>query len=123
VVLALEIVEHVANVEAFLQTSARLVAPGGLFVMATLNRTSKAFALAVVGAEYVLRWLPRGTHDWRKFVRPVEAARALRAAGLEVGDPIGVSYTPVLDRWRITGDASVNYMLTARRPGGTSRDN
>jgi 2-polyprenyl-6-hydroxyphenyl methylase/3-demethylubiquinone-9 3-methyltransferase len=115
IVLALEIVEHVADVDEFLSACAELVAPGGLLVLATLNRTPKAFALAVVGAEYVLGWLPRGSHDWSKFVKPSEAAAALNKAGLNADAPVGVSFNPILGRWRLSEDASVNYMLAARR--------
>jgi 2-polyprenyl-6-hydroxyphenyl methylase/3-demethylubiquinone-9 3-methyltransferase len=115
VVLALEIVEHVADPDAFLATCARLVAPGGLLVVSTLNRTPKAFALAIVGAELVLRWLPRGTHDWSKFLKPEEVAAPLAEQGLAVGETVGVAYDPVAGIWRLSRDASVNYMLTARR--------
>ena len=115
IVLNLEVVEHVADIEAFLHTSATLVKPGGMMVMATINRTLKAFALAKIGAEYVLRWLPAGTHDPRKFVKPEEAKPALVRAGLTVTAESGVSYNPLLDLWRISEDTSVNYMLTAVR--------
>ena len=115
IVLALEIVEHVADVDVFLKTCARLLAPGGLLVLSTLNRTPKAFALAIVGAEHVLRWLPRGTHDWSKFVTPEEMRAPLAAEGLTVAPAVGVSYTPIADRWRLSRDVSVNYMMTARR--------
>jgi 2-polyprenyl-6-hydroxyphenyl methylase/3-demethylubiquinone-9 3-methyltransferase len=118
VVLALEVVEHVADVDLFLECCAALVRPGGLLVMATLNRTTKAFALAVVGAEYVLRWLPRGTHDWRKFVKPSEAVRALRGSGLDVSELCGVAYSPLTGRWALApSDLDVNYMLVAGKPG------
>ncbi len=113
IVLNLEVVEHVADVELFLQTSASLVKPGGMMVMATLNRTLKALALAKIGAEYVLRWLPAGTHDPRKFVKPEEAKTALVNAGLTVTAEAGVTYNPLMDIWRIGDDTSVNYMLTA----------
>lgn len=113
IVLNLEVVEHVADVDLFLQTSASLVKPGGIMVMATLNRTLKALALAKIGAEYILRWLPAGTHDPRKFVKPEEAKSALTNAGLTVTAEAGVSYNPLMDIWRIGDDVSVNYMLTA----------
>jgi 2-polyprenyl-6-hydroxyphenyl methylase / 3-demethylubiquinone-9 3-methyltransferase len=115
VVLAMEVVEHVADVPAFVAAAASTVRPGGLFVAATLNRTLRAFALAIVGAEYVLRWLPRGTHDWEKFVTPDELARAATLGGLEVTDRIGVVYDPLRDRWRTASDLSVNYMIAATR--------
>lgn len=117
VVLALEIVEHVADVDLFLACCADLVKPGGVLILSTLNRTTKAFALAIVGAEYVMRWLPRGTHDWRKFLKPSEVARGLRAAGLQVEELAGIVYSPITGRWRIDRhDLDVNYMLLAARP-------
>ena len=115
-ILALAVIEHVADPTQFLADCASLVAPGGLMVMATLNRTAKAFALAVVGAEHVLRWLPVGTHDWSKFVTPQEASAALTGAGLAVQDPVGVSFSPLSGRWTLGRDASVNYMIVATRP-------
>ena len=87
--------------------------PGGVLVLSTLNRTAKAFALAIVGAEYVLRWLPRGTHDWRKFVRPSELAAGLRRAGLELGDLSGIVYNPLNDKWTLGRDLDVNYLGVA----------
>jgi 2-polyprenyl-6-hydroxyphenyl methylase/3-demethylubiquinone-9 3-methyltransferase len=83
--------------------------------VATLNRTAKAFALAIVGAEYVMRWLPRGTHDWRKFVKPSELAHPLRRAGLTIERLTGVTYNPLTDRWSLSRDLDVNYMLAAKR--------
>ncbi|MEZ5830074.1 MAG: bifunctional 2-polyprenyl-6-hydroxyphenol methylase/3-demethylubiquinol 3-O-methyltransferase UbiG [Dongiaceae bacterium] len=115
IVLAMEVVEHVANVDAFIASCAQLVNPGGLMFFATLNRTAKAFALAIVGAEYVMRWLPRGTHDWRKFVKPSELAHPLRRAGFEIERLTGVAYNPLADRWSLTRDLDVNYMLAAKR--------
>ncbi len=116
-VLILEVVEHVADVGAFVATVGSLVKPGGMVVASTINRTLKAFALAIVGAEYVLRWLPRGTHSYEKLVTPAELAAAFRAAGLAPADETGVMYIPVADRFRLTGDMDVNYMMTAERPG------
>lgn len=113
IVLNLEAVEHAADPDAFLALSAGMVRPGGLMVVATINRTAKAFLLAKIGAEYVLGWLPRGTHDPRKFVKPEEATRALAGAELAVTEQIGVSYNPLMDAWRLTGDMDVNYMLAA----------
>ena len=111
-----EVVEHVADVDLFLGSCAELVRPGGLMVVATLNRTPKAFTLAIVGAEYVLGWLPRGTHQWRKFVKPSEIADALRPRGMELTEIRGVSYNPVSDRWRLSDDLAVNYMTVATKP-------
>lgn len=116
VVLNLEVVEHVADPEQFLRDTARLVAPGGLMLVATLNRTPKAFALAIVGAEYVLGWLPRGTHEWSKFLKPREIVDALTGAGLTVRAPQGVSYNPLMDSWRLSQDTDVNYMIVSARP-------
>ncbi|MSP87830.1 MAG: bifunctional 2-polyprenyl-6-hydroxyphenol methylase/3-demethylubiquinol 3-O-methyltransferase UbiG [Alphaproteobacteria bacterium] len=113
VVLALEIVEHVADLDLFLDAAASMVKPGGAIILATLNRTARAFAFAIVGAEYVLGWLPRGTHDWRKFVRPSELARGLRRNGLEVGELAGVSYNPLTDDWSLGRDVGVNYLAFA----------
>ncbi len=114
VVVNMEVVEHVADREAFLAASARLVAPGGAMVLATLNRTPKAFALAIVGAEYLLRWLPRGTHDWHRFVRPSELVKALRRHGLVTEEVAGLVYSPFTDRWRVSaGDTDVNYLVFA----------
>lgn len=115
VVLNMEVVEHVANVDGFLRASCELVAPGGCMFVATLNRTVKSFAFAIVGAEYVMRWLPRGTHDWHKFLRPSEIAANLRQGGLSVDEFAGLSFDPLRDRWRVGSDLSVNYMGYATR--------
>lgn len=120
VVLILEVVEHVADVDYFVRTCAMLVRPGGLVIASTINRTLKAFALAIVGAEYVLRWLPRGTHSYDKLVRPSELAAAFRRADLAPRHETGVMYVPIADRWRLTGDMDVNYMMTAARAGEIS---
>lgn len=114
-VLNMEVVEHVADLDVFMAASCALVKPGGVLVAATLNRTPKAFLLAVVGAEYLLRWLPRGTHDWRRFVRPSELAGLLRGGGLTVSEIVGVTYNPLADTWRRTRDLEVNYMVFAVR--------
>ncbi len=116
IVLNLEAVEHAADPVLFLQTSAALVMPGGMMVVATINRTLKAFALAKVGAEYVLRWLPRGAHDPRKFVKPEEVEAALKPAGMTVTATAGVAYHPLFDVWRLSNDLGVNYMTTATKP-------
>jgi 2-polyprenyl-6-hydroxyphenyl methylase/3-demethylubiquinone-9 3-methyltransferase len=117
IVLAMEVVEHVTDVELFVARCGEMVKPGGLMVVATLNRTLKSFALAIVGAEYVLRWLPRGTHQWDKFVTPNELEIALERASLRVIDQQGVIYNPLADRWQIARDMDVNYMLVAERTG------
>jgi 2-polyprenyl-6-hydroxyphenyl methylase/3-demethylubiquinone-9 3-methyltransferase len=116
VVLALEIVEHVADRTGFVASLGALAAPGGLVVMSTLNRTLKSFALAIAGAEYVLGWVPRGTHDWRKFVRPAELARDLRHAGLTVTDAVGLTYQPAGGSWRASSDLDINYLMMAAQP-------
>ena len=116
VVLAMEVVEHVTDVNAFVATCAAMVKPGGLMIAATLNRTLKSFALAIVGAEYVLRWVPRGTHRWDKFVTPVELETAIEHSGLRVTGERGVIYNPFADRWQLSSDMDVNYMLVAQRP-------
>jgi 2-polyprenyl-6-hydroxyphenyl methylase / 3-demethylubiquinone-9 3-methyltransferase len=112
-VLALEIIEHVADRPAFLGACAALVKPGGALIVSTLNRTLKAYLLAIVGAEYVLRWLPAGTHDWRKFVQPHELARELRGAGLILSDVSGMAYSPLTGEWTLSRDADVNYLALA----------
>jgi len=111
VVLAMEVVEHVNDVKEFVATCASMVKPGGLMIAATLNRTLKSFALAIVGAEYVLRWLPRGTHQWDKFVTPNELELAFERGGLQVTGERGVIYNPFADRWQLSSDMDVNYML------------
>ena len=116
IVLNMEVVEHVADPAAFLQTTARLVSPGGLMFVATINRTARALALAIIGAERILRWLPPGTHDYDKLVRPEEIVAALRdEAGIRLDPPVGVSYNPLMDSWSLGRDLGVNYMVVARR--------
>jgi len=116
VVLAMEVVEHVADVGLFVGRCAEMVKPGGLMIVATINRTLKSFALAIVGAEYVLRWLPRGTHRWEKFVTPVELKIVLKQSGLDAIDEAGVVYNLLADRWQTSKDMDVNYMIAAARP-------
>ncbi|HLO74877.1 MAG TPA: bifunctional 2-polyprenyl-6-hydroxyphenol methylase/3-demethylubiquinol 3-O-methyltransferase UbiG [Magnetospirillum sp.] len=111
VVLTMEVIEHVPDPSRFIALAAGAAKPGGAFMGATLNRTTKSYALAVMGAEYILRWLPAGTHDWRKFVKPSEFAGFLRAAGVEVRDLKGMAYVPFRDEWHETTDLDVNYML------------
>ena len=115
VVLAMEVIEHVADVPAFVALAASLIEPGGLIALSTLNRTLKSFALAIVGAEYVLRWLPPGTHHWEQFVTPDELTAALRAAGLKETQRRGVSYDPLCRKWRLSEDLAVNYFMAGRK--------
>lgn len=116
VVIALEIVEHVADVPAFINALGALVRPGGLLVMSTLNRTAKSWAGAIVGAERLLRWLPVGTHDWNKFLTPAELEAAIAAAGLEVVDSKGMVLNPITGDWTLSDrDLSMNYILTAEK--------
>ncbi|MES0812983.1 bifunctional 2-polyprenyl-6-hydroxyphenol methylase/3-demethylubiquinol 3-O-methyltransferase UbiG [Roseibium sp. SCPC15] len=115
VVLNMEVVEHVADVPLFMEATSQMVKPGGLMFVATINRTLKAYALAIVGAEYVLRWLPKGTHSYEKLVKPSEIEAPVKAAGLKVIDRSGVSYNPLTDTWSQSRDMDVNYMLLAER--------
>ena len=117
IVLAMEVVEHVVDVPAFVETCADMVKPGGLIFAATINRTLKSFALAIVGAEYVLRWVPAGTHQWEKFVTPKELEAAMRGGGVEMFDIAGVTYNPLRDAWGKSRDVGVNYMCVGRRVG------
>lgn len=118
IVLNLEVVEHVADAKGFLAATARLVRPGGMTVAATLNRTAKAYLLAIVGAEYVLGWVARGTHDWRRFVRPAELAQGLALGGVDLTEMTGVAFDPLRRQWRLSpGDLSVNYMAFGIRRG------
>ncbi|SHN00738.1 bifunctional 2-polyprenyl-6-hydroxyphenol methylase/3-demethylubiquinol 3-O-methyltransferase UbiG [Roseibium suaedae] len=116
VVFNMEVVEHVADVPLFMAETARMVRPGGLMFVATINRTLKAYALAIVGAEYVLRWLPKGTHSYEKLVRPEEIETPLAKAGMSVIDRCGVTFNPLTDTWNRSRDMDVNYMLLAERP-------
>lgn len=115
VVLNMEVVEHVSDVDFFLTTCASMVRPGGMTFVATINRTMKAAALAIFAAENVLRWLPRGTHQYEKLVRPEEIEKPLNASGLTVTDRTGVFFNPLLNQWNLSKDMDVNYMLVARR--------
>jgi 2-polyprenyl-6-hydroxyphenyl methylase / 3-demethylubiquinone-9 3-methyltransferase len=118
IVLALEIVEHVADIDLFLRSCGQLTKPGGLVFLSTLNRTAKAWALAIAGAEYLLRWLPRGTHDWKKFLKPSEVVRGLRSGGVETQEIVGVVYSPLSRAWSLNKrDLDVNYMLYGTKPG------
>lgn len=115
VVLNMEVVEHVADRSLFLETASKLVKPGGAMVLSTLNRTLKSLALAKIGAEYLLRWVPAGTHDWRQFVRPSELARELTPHGMAIQDLTGLSYNPVDGGWRQSRDLDINYMMFATK--------
>jgi 2-polyprenyl-6-hydroxyphenyl methylase/3-demethylubiquinone-9 3-methyltransferase len=115
-ILNMEVIEHVADPGEYLRTCARLLAPGGLMIVATLNRTLKALALAKIGAEYILRWLPPETHDWNKFLKPGEIRGFLAGEPLKVEGPFGVSFNPLTGRWTRSSDVDVNYMMTVARP-------
>lgn len=115
IVMALEIIEHVADVNLFYDALAALVKPGGLLILSTLNRTPKSYALGIIGAEYVLRWVPRGTHSWRKFIRPSEMAEALARRGYAVSDTTGLTFSPLSGKFLLNPkDLDVNYLLTAK---------
>ena len=114
-VLNLEVIEHAADAGAYLRETARLIAPDGLMIVATLNRTAKSLALAKIGAEYLLRWAPIGTHDWRKFVTPAEVRGFLAGEPFEVEGPFGVVFDPLLGRWKRSPDADVNYLMVVTR--------
>jgi 2-polyprenyl-6-hydroxyphenyl methylase/3-demethylubiquinone-9 3-methyltransferase len=114
-VLAMEVVEHVADVGLFVDLAAAMVKPDGLLFVATLNRTMKSFALAIVGAEYILRWLPRGTHQWDKFITPNELEIAIEQSGMHVTGESGMMYNLLADRWQLSSDTDVNYMVVAEK--------
>jgi 2-polyprenyl-6-hydroxyphenyl methylase/3-demethylubiquinone-9 3-methyltransferase len=116
VVTCLEMLEHVPDPASTVASCARLVKPGGAVFFSTINRNPKAYLFAVIGAEYILNLLPKGTHDYAKFLRPAELARHARDAGLEVQEIIGMSYNPLTKTYRLGSDTSVNYLLRARRP-------
>jgi 2-polyprenyl-6-hydroxyphenyl methylase/3-demethylubiquinone-9 3-methyltransferase len=114
-VLALEVIEHLADRDVFLRALGRLVVPGGAVIAATINRTLRSFALAIVGAEYVLGWIPHGTHDWRKFVRPSELILELRRNRLCATEIAGLVYRPDTHEWTLSRDIAVNYLVSAIR--------
>ncbi|MFC7291293.1 bifunctional 2-polyprenyl-6-hydroxyphenol methylase/3-demethylubiquinol 3-O-methyltransferase UbiG [Hirschia litorea] len=115
VVLNLEVVEHVADAHQFIKDTASLVKPGGLIFVASINRTSKAFALAIVGAEYIMGWLPKGTHEFHKLVKPDEVRNALKAGHMQIEETTGVSYNPLSGEWSLSSDTMVNYMCVASK--------
>lgn len=117
IILNMEVVEHVADVDFFISTCASMVKPGGMMFIATINRTMKAMALAIVGAEYVLRWLPKGTHQYEKLVRPEELEKPLLTSGMQIDDRTGVFFSPLTNQWNLSRDMDVNYMVLASRPG------
>jgi len=119
IVLNMEVVEHVSNVPLYMKSCADLVAPGGLLFSATINRTARAFALAKFAAEYVLRWLPPGTHDWNKFLTPDELKALVTRNGLTIADETGVVFHPLADEWRKSRDMGINYMVLAERPSAS----
>jgi 2-polyprenyl-6-hydroxyphenyl methylase / 3-demethylubiquinone-9 3-methyltransferase len=116
VVTCLEVLEHVPDVEATIAACVRMLKPGGLFFFATLNRTPKSYLMAILGAEYVLGWLPRGTHRYEKFIRPSELFAAMRHGGLEPAELRGMSYRILTDRFELSDDLDVNYLGFARKP-------
>jgi len=116
IVLALEIIEHVADIDVFYDALVKLVKPGGLIILSTMNRTPKSYAMAIVGAEYILRWLPRGTHSWSKFIKPSEMSRALTTRGLAIRETQGMVFAPL--EWKFTLDSKdldVNYLMVATK--------
>jgi 2-polyprenyl-6-hydroxyphenyl methylase/3-demethylubiquinone-9 3-methyltransferase len=115
VILNMEVIEHVADPGEYLRTTSGLLAPGGLMILATLNRTLKALALAKVGAEYILRWLPPGTHDWNQFLKPEEIGAFLAGTPYLLEGPFGVSFNPLSGKWSRSADSDINYMMTVRR--------
>ena len=115
VVLNMEVIEHVANPPEFMADCGAMVRPGGIMLCSTINRTLKAFALAIVGAEYVLRWLPRGTHQYAKLVKPVEITRWMSDAGLNITEQIGMSLNPITNVWTLSGDKSINYVTVGTK--------
>lgn len=118
VILNMEVVEHVANTASFLMSCATLLKPGGLMICSTLNRTPKSYAMTILGAEYIMRWLPKGTHDWSKFITPDELFALLTNAGLDPVDRKGFQFNPLYWNWRISDrDLSVNYVTASVRPG------
>jgi 2-polyprenyl-6-hydroxyphenyl methylase/3-demethylubiquinone-9 3-methyltransferase len=116
VVCALEIIEHTADAAGFVAALDAVVKPGGMIIMSTLNRTARSYALGIVAAEWVLGWVPRGTHQWRKFVRPSELAEAGRRAGWSLRDLSGLSFDPIRNRWALSADLGINYLAAFAKP-------
>ncbi|WP_332065873.1 bifunctional 2-polyprenyl-6-hydroxyphenol methylase/3-demethylubiquinol 3-O-methyltransferase UbiG [Bartonella sp. CB189] len=116
IILNMEVVEHVSNVNLLIESTAKMLKPQGLMFVSTINRTWKAWGLAIVGAEYILRWLPKGTHDYKKFLKPYELKKLLSENDLAVTDEIGITYNPLTDSWNRSKHMDVNYILLAKRP-------
>jgi 2-polyprenyl-6-hydroxyphenyl methylase/3-demethylubiquinone-9 3-methyltransferase len=112
VILNMEVIEHVADPRQFLRDCARMLKPGGLMILATLNRTPRSLMFAKIGAEYILHWLPPGTHDWRKFLKPTEIRSFLSDEPYQVEGPFGVSFNPLTQKWSLSGDSGMNFMMT-----------
>lgn len=115
VIINMEVIEHVADVESFMKASCSLLKPGGIMFVATLNRTVKSYALAIIGAEYIMRWLPVGTHDWNKFLQPAEIESYISRNGLHLEKLQGLSYNPLASKWRLSEDLDVNYMVVCSK--------
>jgi len=115
IVLNMEVIEHVASPPDFMIDCGAMVREGGIMICSTVNRTFKAFALAIVGAEYILRWLPRGTHQYAKFIKPAELSQYMQKAGLNIEEQIGMSLNPVNNNWSFSGDKSINYVTVGTR--------
>ncbi|MET3559704.1 2-polyprenyl-6-hydroxyphenyl methylase/3-demethylubiquinone-9 3-methyltransferase [Bartonella japonica] len=115
IILNMEVIEHVSDVNLFIETTAKMLKPQGLMFVSTLNRTWKAWGLAIIGAEYILRWLPKGTHDYKKFLKPQELKNLLSKNTLTVIDEVGITYNPLKDSWNRSKDMDVNYLLLAKR--------
>ncbi len=115
IVTCMEVIEHVASVDQFLATCCKLVKPGGILFLSTLNRTLKSYLLGIIAAEYILGWVPKGTHQWQKFMRPQELEKILRTHNFGIHDLKGVNYAPLSDEWLTTEESSVNYMLCAQK--------
>ena len=116
VVLNMEVIEHVTDPQTFTKTCASMVRPGGMMFMATMNRTLKSFGLAIIGAEYVLGWMPKGTHQWEKFIKPEEFKQWLEENGMQQDAMSGVTYNPLSNKWRRSRDTGVNYMIAGSKP-------
>jgi 2-polyprenyl-6-hydroxyphenyl methylase/3-demethylubiquinone-9 3-methyltransferase len=115
VLITMEVIEHVADIEVFLDACAKLIKPGGLMLGSTINRSIKSLVFAKIGAEYILKWVPIGTHDWRKFVKPSEFCYHMRSNGLNVEDITGMKLNVIEDYWRFSQDLDINYLIAAKK--------